>query len=71
MSVPISSSAIDDTECFAEAWREYRESTWDERDFKDMPPDVRHVILQRAQDIKDRETRLHVSHVTNITETHA
>ena len=71
MSVSISSRAADDTECFEDALHEYRESTWDDRDFKDMPPNVRHVILQRAQDIKDRETRLHVSHVTHITETHS
>jgi hypothetical protein len=54
MSVSTGSSTTDDTESFEEALREYRESTWDEQDFKDLPPDVLHGILQRAQDIKDR-----------------
>ena len=71
MSASISSRAINETECFEEALREYQESTWDDRDFKDMPPGVRHMILQRAQDIQDREARLCVSRVTNTTETHA
>jgi hypothetical protein len=70
MSTLISSAAVDDTECIEEALREYRESSWDDRDFRDMPAGVRHVILQQAQDIKDRESRLHASHVINITETH-
>jgi hypothetical protein len=53
-----------------EALREYRESSWDDRDFRAMPAAVRQAMQQRAQDIKDRESRLHASHVISITETH-
>ena len=70
MSTLISSAAVDDTECIEEALREYRESSWDDRDFRAMPAAVRQAMQQRAQDIKDRESRLHASHVISITETH-
>ena len=38
MSIAFSSSAVDDTECLEEALREYRESSWDDRDFVNRPP---------------------------------
>jgi hypothetical protein len=59
MSALVSWSAMRDTEYLEQALLEYRESNWDDRNFRELPPDVQHAILQRAQDIKDCETRLH------------
>jgi len=36
----ISSNAMDHMEYMEEAPREYRESSWDDRDFRNLPPEV-------------------------------
>jgi hypothetical protein len=43
---------MDDTEYLARALREYREASWDEADFADLPDHVQHAILHRAQQLK-------------------
>lgn len=47
-----------DTECLERALREYRELSWDDSPFEDLPSEDQHTILRRAQEMKTRENRL-------------
>jgi hypothetical protein len=47
-----------DTECLQQALREYREASWDDAWFDELPFEARHTILRRAQEIKRRRHRL-------------
>jgi hypothetical protein len=45
---------------FAEALSEYRDQSADDQDFADLPAEVQHAIIKRAQQIKadhEREKR--------------
>ena len=42
----------DDSTYLEQALQEYRERSWDDADFADLPEDVQHVILHRAQQLK-------------------
>jgi hypothetical protein len=48
-----------DTEYLDRAMLEYRESSWDDAGFADLPSDAQHQILSRAQDMKVCATHLH------------
>jgi hypothetical protein len=50
----------DDTEYLDRALLEYRESSWDDADFADLPSEAQHKILRRAQDMKVCASHLHV-----------
>lgn len=50
--------APSDTECLEQALREYHEASWDDSSFGDVPLEVQHTILRRAQEIKSRHHRL-------------
>ena len=50
--------APSDTECLEQALREYREASWDDTSFEDVPLEVQHTILRRAQEIKSHHHRL-------------
>lgn len=50
--------ALNDTECVQQALREYREESWDDSLFEELPSDAQHTILRRAQEIKNRQRRL-------------
>ena len=46
--------------CFERALAEYREQEEDAREFADLPDDVQHAIIHRAQELKqyiEREKR--------------
>jgi hypothetical protein len=50
--------APSDTECLQQALREYREASWNDVWFDELPFEARHTILRRAQEIKCRRHRL-------------
>ena len=50
--------APSDTECLSQALREYRETSWDDSSFDELPFEAQHTILRRAQEIKSRQHRL-------------
>lgn len=50
--------APSDTECLQQALREYREASWDDAWFDELPFEAQHTILRRAQEIKHRRHRL-------------
>ena len=50
--------ALNDTECVEQALREYREESWDDSLFEELPSEAQHTILRRAQEIKNRQRRL-------------
>ena len=50
--------APSDTECLEQALREYREASWDDSSFEELPFEAQHIILRRAQEIKGRQHRL-------------
>lgn len=47
-----------DTEFLFRALLEYREATWDDSSFENLPSEAQHTILRRAQEIKELATRL-------------
>jgi hypothetical protein len=49
---------LSDTECVEQALREYREESWDDSLFEELPSEAQHTILRRAQEIKNRQRRL-------------
>lgn len=49
--------ALNDTECVEQALREYREESWDDSLFEELPSEAQHTILRRAQEIKNRQHR--------------
>jgi hypothetical protein len=50
--------ATSDTECLRQALREYREASWDDSSFEELPFEAQHTILRRAQEIKSHQHRL-------------
>ena len=50
--------APSDTECLQQALREYREVSWDDSSFEELPFESQHTILRRAKEIKGRQHRL-------------
>jgi hypothetical protein len=50
----MSEQGIDDIEAFRLALREYQQSSYDVRDFADLPADVQSAIIHRAQLVKTR-----------------
>lgn len=50
--------SLSDTECLQQALREYREASWDDSSFEELPFGAQHTILSRAQEIKSRQHRL-------------
>jgi hypothetical protein len=49
---------LSDTQCFERALLEYRETSWDDSSFEQLPFEAQHTILSRAQDIKSHQDRL-------------
>ena len=47
--------APSDTECLQQALREYREASWDDSSFEELPFEAQHTILRRAQEIRSRQ----------------
>jgi len=47
-----------DTDCFERALREYRETTWDDSSFEELPFETQQTILHRAQEMKGCQHRL-------------
>jgi hypothetical protein len=46
---------VSDTECLKQAIAEYRETSWDDSSFEELPFEAQHAILRRAQEIKSRQ----------------
>ena len=46
----------DDSTFIAQALQEYRESSWDDAEFADLPNEVQHAILRRAHQLESRST---------------
>ena len=51
-------TTLSDTDCFQQALREYRETSWDDSSFEELPFEAQQTILRRAQEI---EGSYHVS----------
>lgn len=49
---------LSDTDCFQRALREYRETSWDDSSFEELPFAAQQTILRRAQEIKGSQHRL-------------
>lgn len=47
----------DDSSFLDKALQEYREATWDDADFPDLPRETQLMILGRAQQLKDSSSR--------------
>lgn len=45
--------AMGDDKYFEQALAEYREQAEDAREFADLPDDVQHTIIHRAQELKE------------------
>ena len=53
-------TTLRDTACFERALREYRETTWDDSSFEELPFETQETILRRAQEIKACQDRAKV-----------
>ena len=47
-----------DTECLQQALREYREASWDDSSFEELPFEAQQTILRRADEIKSRHAHM-------------
>ena len=47
----------DDSTFLEKALQEYREATWDDADFHNLPREIQSMILGRAQQLKDGAKR--------------
>ena len=45
-------TTLSDTDCFQRALREYRETSWDDSSFEELPFEAQQTILRRAREIK-------------------
>lgn len=45
-------TTLSDTDCFQRALREYREASWHDSSFEELPLEVQQTILRRAQEIE-------------------
>ena len=50
-------TTLRDTACFEQALREYRETSWDDSSFEELPFETQETILRRAQEIKACQDR--------------
>ena len=51
-------TTLRDTDCFERALRDYRETSWDDLSFEELPFETQQEILRRAQEIKTCQDHL-------------